>query len=51
MTIVDGNITKASESELYKYYLSRGYDEVYSFTDFMERLKNLGCEIEEGESD
>jgi hypothetical protein len=45
MKIVNNKITKATEAELHKYYLTRGYDDIYSFPEFIERMKECGVVI------
>lgn len=45
MTVEHGKIIEATESELFDYYLTRGWDDIMSFPDFLERMKNNGCKI------
>lgn len=45
MTIENNKITKATENELYAYWLSRGFDDIMSFTDYLRRCKAAGTEI------
>ena len=49
MTITDGKITACTEAELYEYWLKR-YDDIISFPDYMEHMKDLGVTITEDES-
>lgn len=51
MTIKNGKIVKATENELFGYYLSRGLDDIMSFTDYKARCVEFGTEVvaEEGE--
>lgn len=44
MKIENNKIIAATEQELYIYWLHR-YDEIFSFPDFLERMKRLGVEI------
>ena len=45
MKVVDGKITEATENELYSYWLSHGWDDIYSFPDFKARVELLGTSI------
>ncbi len=49
MKIVNNKITKATEAELYYYYLVHyikcGYDDIYTFQKFIERTKDKGVKI------
>ena len=47
MTIKNGKIAEATESELFNYYLSRGFDDIMSFTDYMKRCVENGTIIKE----
>ena len=47
MKIKNGMIIKATEKELYRYYLKRGLDDIYSFPDYVEQMKKLGVEVKE----
>ena len=49
MKIKNGKIKEATESELFDYYLSRGFDDIMSFTDYMKRCESLGTIITEKE--
>jgi hypothetical protein len=50
MTIKNGKIAKATESELFEIYLKRGFDDIMSFIDYKNRCVELGTQIidEEG---
>jgi hypothetical protein len=48
MKIKDDRIIKATESELYKYWLTRGFDDIFSFSDYINRMKNCGVKIIKG---
>lgn len=51
MKIVDGKIAEATKSELFNYWLTRGYDDIYSFPEFLERMMERGVKIvEEGDT-
>lgn len=47
MVIKDGKIISATESELYAYWLEREYDEIYTFPDYLRRMKEIGVEVTE----
>ncbi len=47
MKIVDGKIAEATKSELFNYWLTCGYDDIYSFPEFLERMKKCGVVIKE----
>ena len=49
MKIKNGKIAEATESELFDYYLSRGFDDIMSFTDYMKRCESHGTVITEKE--
>jgi hypothetical protein len=42
MRIVDGKIIEATEDELFSYWLSRGYDDIMSFPQFIMAMINNG---------
>ena len=44
MTIENGKIIKATESELYKYWLDR-WSDIYSFDQFIYMMKDKGLII------
>ncbi len=45
MKVEKGIITGCTENELYDYWLSRGYDDTYSFPEYKERCKAAGTTI------
>ena len=45
MKIENGKIVEATESELYDYYLTREWFEVYSFPHYKRLCKELGTKI------
>jgi len=46
MEIKNGKIIKATEVELFKYYIEREYEDILSFPDYLDRMKNIGVEIQ-----
>lgn len=49
MKIENGKILEATELELYYFYLTRGWDELYSFPEYKCLCKEQGSKIiEEG---
>lgn len=51
MKVVDDKITEATESELYGYYLSRGWEDVYDFPTYKRLCKENGTVITDDESE
>lgn len=51
MWIEDGIIKECTVSELHRYWLTRGYDEMYSFSQFKDAMKELGTVVREDEED
>ena len=47
MKIENGKIVSATEAELFKMYLSGGYDDCMDFYEYKWRMKDTGCEVEE----
>ena len=45
MKIEDGKIVEATENELFDYYLTRGWDDIMSFPEFLERMKRSCCKV------
>lgn len=45
MNVEDGKIVEATESELFDYYLTHGWDDIMSFPDYLEKMKNAGVKI------
>ena len=46
MKIENGKIVSATEDELFKLYLGRGYDDCMDFHEYKRRMQNAGCEVE-----
>ena len=51
MKIENGKIAECTELELYDFYLTRGWDEIYSFPDYMQRCVANGTKIIEIETE
>lgn len=52
MTVKNGKIIKATESELFGHYLKQGWDDIMSFPEYKQRCIALGTEIiEESETE
>ena len=49
MIVENGKITKATESELFEYYLKQGYDDIMPFTEYIRICEEMGTKIERGE--
>ena len=49
MTIENGKIVEATDSELFSYWLKSDWCEIMSYPDYKWRLKDLGCVILESE--
>ena len=47
MTIIDGKITACTDLELIDYWLSRGWDDIYTYPDFKARMELLGVIVME----
>ena len=45
MKVENGKIVEATESELFDYYLTRGWNDIMSFPDYLEKMKNAGVKI------
>lgn len=45
MKIVDGKIVEATENELFGLYLDWEMDDAISFTEFVVRMQDAGCEV------
>lgn len=50
MEVINEKIVKATESELFSYYLTRGWDDMMSFPDYLRQVKENGTVVTEGES-
>lgn len=51
MTTKDGIITSATENELYRLYVRRGYDMAMSFSEYLMRMSIAGVKIEGWKTD
>lgn len=49
MKITDGTITEATEAEMFNYWRTRGYEEIFDFPEFLERCQRLGTTIVDAE--
>ena len=45
MKIVDGKIVEATRDEMFDYYLTRDWDTVMPFAEFMRRCEENGTKI------
>ena len=45
MKIVDGKIAEATRDAMFDYYLTRGFDDVMSFAEFLRGCKENGTRI------
>ena len=45
MKVKRGKIIEATRDELFDYYLSRELDDIYTFLDYVELMKNAGTKI------
>lgn len=45
MKVEKGKIVEATESELFRWYLEKGYDDFMSFNDYIYQMKKLGVKI------
>ena len=46
MEVKDNIIVKATEAELFDYYLTRGFDDIMSFYEYVIMCKLSGTEVE-----
>ena len=51
MEIKGGKIVSATDIELYEYWLESGWCDVYSYTDYKDRVKELGMKVIEDDRD
>ena len=51
MEIKGGKIVKATDLELYEYWLESGWCDVYSYPDYKNRVKELGTRVIEDDRD
>lgn len=47
MKKANGKIISATEDELFRLYLDRGYDECMDFYEYKARMQEAGCEVED----
>jgi len=47
LKVEKGKIVEASEAELFVFYLSRGWDDIMSFTEFLRRCRAAGTTVKE----
>lgn len=45
MKIVDRKIVEATRDEMFDYYLTRGFDDVMPFSEFLRRCEENGTKI------
>lgn len=41
----NNKIVECTENELFDFYLKRGYDDLFSFTDYMRQCEELGTVV------
>ena len=51
MEIKDGKIAKATDLELYKFWVESGWCDFYPYPEYKDRVKALGTEVIEDESE
>lgn len=51
MEIKGGKIVKATDIELYEYWLTSGWSDVYSYTEYKNKVKELGTKVIEDDRD
>ena len=51
MKVKDGKIIEATEDELFEVYLKRGFDELFSFDEYLRLCEMHGTRIFKGVSD
>lgn len=49
MEIKDGKIVKATNIELYEYWLKSGWSDIYSYTEYKNKVKQLGTKVIEND--
>jgi len=47
MKIINNKIVEATQDELFSVYLKQGFDDIYSFPDYISRMLNVGVKITE----
>lgn len=45
MKIENGKIAEATTNELFDYYLTRGFDDIMSFTDYVRACMRAGTKV------
>lgn len=45
MTVVDGRIAEATEDEMFDYYLTRDWDTVMSFREWLRKCEEQGTKV------
>ena len=51
MEIKGGKIVKATNIELYKYWLKSGWSDIYSYTEYKNKVRELGTKVIEDDRD
>lgn len=51
MEIKGGKIVKATDIELYEYWLKSGWSDIYSYTEYKNKVKELGTKVVEDDRD
>lgn len=49
MEIKDGKIVSATNIELYAYWLKSGWSDIYSYTEYKNKVKQLGTKVIEND--
>ena len=47
MKVENGKIVEATEAELLRLYLDRGYDDCMDFYEYLYRMEKVGCVVKE----
>ena len=50
MKIENGKIIEITEDELFTLYLERGMDDIMDFNEYVVRMKEAGCVVNEDDS-
>lgn len=51
MEIKNGKIVEATDIELYEYWITSGWSYIYSYTDYKNKVKELGTKVIEDDRD
>lgn len=51
MEIKRGKIVSATNLELYEYWLKSGWSDIYSYTEYKNKVKELGTKVIEDDRD